>query len=221
MKLLSVLAARSTWLFNLVDLNPKGLRLFPEITDALREAYDFDDQPDDAPLTPGEKPMQPGIKFKNGQFQTDTGSIRVALEIFDDGVIAESSASTEVTDAFLTHVIDWVVQSYELTFDPGLVRERIHGSELSVQFTPRLSEALKPLGAFAELLSSVSFNLPPQTYYPSGVSFSTATGAAPFSIEKRANTSPDANVFYSKAMTDTKTHLALLDKFERLLTGTS
>jgi hypothetical protein len=221
MKLLSVLSARSTWLFNLGDLNPKGLRLFPQITDALTEAYDFDEQPDDAPLAPGETPAQPGIKFRNGQFETDQGPILVGLELYNDGIIAESSASTEVTDAFLQHAIDWAVQSFELIFDHSLVRERIHGSELSVQFAPCLSEVLKPLGAFAELLSNTSFNQPPQKYFPSGVTFATATGAAPFSIEKRANTSPEANVFYSKAMTDTKTHLSLLEQFERLLADQS
>ena len=89
MKLLSVISARSTWLFNLGDLNPKGLRLFPQLIDALTEAYDFDDQPQDAPNAPGEKPSQLGIQFKNGKFETDEGPIRVALELFDDGIVAE------------------------------------------------------------------------------------------------------------------------------------
>lgn len=217
MKLLSVLSAKSTWLFNLVDLNPKGLRLFPQITDALTEAYDFDDQPDDAPLAPSEKAAQPGIRLKNGSFDTEQGSVRVGLELFDDGVVADSSASTEITDAFLQHAIDWAVQSLDLTFDHSLVRGRIYSSELSVQFTPRLSEALKPLGAFAQVLSNIPFSLPPQECFPSGISFGTANGAAPFAIEKRANTAPDANVFYSKALTDTKTHMSLLEQFERLL----
>ena len=216
MKLLSVISARSTWLFNLADLNPKGRLLFPQLTDALTEAYDFDDQPEGAPIAPGE-PSQPGIKFKNGRFETNDGPIRVALELFDDGIVAESAASTDVTNALVQHVIEWAVKSFDLSFDQSQVRERILGSELAVQFTPRLADAMKPLGAFAELLSNTSLNLPQQKYFPSGVTFSTAAGTAPFSIEKRANTSPEANIFYSKAMTDTKTHLSLLEQFERLL----
>ncbi len=217
MKLLSVLAARSTWLFNLGDLNPKGLRLFPQITDALTEAYDFDEQPDDAPLAPGEKPAQPGIRFKNGVFDTEIGPVRVGLELFDDGVVAESSASTKVTNAFVEHVINWAVETFDLSFDPTLVRERIYGSELAVQFTPTLSAALSPLGLFSDVLSATSFNLPAQKFLPSGVSFAPASGAAPFSIDRRANTTPEANVFYSKAMTDTETHIRLLEQFEKLL----
>ena len=217
MKLLSVLSARSTWLFNLGDLNPKGLRLFPDLIDAITEAYDFDEQPEDAPLSPGEKPSQPGIKFKNGQFHTEDGAIRVGLELYDDGVIAESAARTGVTKAFLEHAINWAVESFGLTFDPSLVKQKIHTSELVVQFEPRLADSLKPLGAFAALLSETSFNAPPQKCFPSGITFGTPTGVSPFSIEMRANTPLDANAFYCKAGTETSTHIQLLTRLEELL----
>ena len=195
MKCLSVISARCTWLFNLNELNPKGLRLFPQLTDALTEAYDFDDQPDDAPLEPGTDKAQPGLKFKNGQFEIGDGAVRVALELYDDGIIGESAVSTEVTSLFLQHAIDWATKSFELTFDHQLITNRIHGSEVVVQFSSRLSEALQPLSAFADLLSETAFSRPLQNYFPSGVTFEAAGGGAPFTIEKRANTPSEATFF--------------------------
>ena len=219
MKLLSVISARSTWLFNLADLNPKGIRLFPQMTEALTEAYDFDDQPDDAPLAPGDTPSQPGLKFRNGMFDTEQGPVRVALELYDDGIIADSAATTDITNRFLQHVIDWAAKSFDLTFDSSLITNRIYGSEVTVQLSSHLAQTLKPLGAFSELLSKTSFSQPPQKYFATGLNFTTASGSAPFAIEKRANTAPEVNVFYSKAMTDTTTHLKLLEQLDQMLDG--
>ena len=141
------------------------------------------------------------------------------MELYDDGVIAESAGSTEITNAFLEHVINWAVESFGLTFDPNLVRQKMHTSELAVQFAPSLAGSLRPLGAFADLLSEKSFNAPPQKCFLSGITFGISTGVSPFSIETRANTPPDANVFYSKAGTDTSTHIQLLTRLEELLSS--
>jgi hypothetical protein len=217
MKPIVVIAARCTWLFNLTDMNPKGLKLFPFLTEALTDKYDFDAQPDDA-TTERTKSSEPGIKFKNGQFESPEGTVRVSLELFDDGIVAESPVSTEVTELFMQDAINWATTSFGLVFDPALVKNRIYISEIVVQFTSRLPESLKPLRLFAELLSGTPFgNSAPQPYYPSEITFATAAGATPFSIQKRANSPIEANVFYSRAAVDTPTHLRLLDEFDRML----
>lgn len=216
MEQLAIASAKSIWLVNLAELNPKGLRLFPNLTNALTDLYDFDEQPDDAPTVPGTS-SQPGIKFKNGQFETEQGAVRVSLELYDDGIVADSSVSTEVTNLFIQHAIDWATTAFGLKFSPSLVMNQLYASEVVVKLTSRFSERLKPLSTFADLLSGNSFGAPPQAFFPSGVTFATASGGAPFTIERRANTPLDANVFYSKAAIDTSTHLKLLADFDRML----
>ena len=49
MKVLNVVAARSTWLFDVADLNPKGKSLFPELIDWLKDNYHFKKAPESAP----------------------------------------------------------------------------------------------------------------------------------------------------------------------------
>jgi hypothetical protein len=213
-ELLSVASAKSIWLMNLAELNPKGLRLFPNLSDALTDLYDFEEQADDAPTLPGNA-SQSGIKFKNGQFETERGFVRVGLEVYDDGLVAETSVSTEVSDKFITHALDWASTAFSLRYNPSLLMNRIYWSEVVVKFGSPISKGLISLNAFAEILSQNTKGNP--EYSPSGITFTTSGSANTFTIERRANTPIEANVFYSKAPMDTAMHLGLLAEFEKLL----
>jgi len=219
MKVIAVIGARCTWLFNLADMNQKGLRLFPSLTEALIDKYDFDEQPEGA-LTERTKSSEPGIKLKNGQFESPQGIVKVSLDIFEDGIVAESPKSTDVTEMFIKDVISWVTSWYGLVFDPTLVKGRIYFSEIVVQFNSHISESMKPLRTFAGSLSEISIgDTGPQPYHLSGITFASAPGGIPVSIEQRANTPLEANVFYSKAAVDTATHLRLLGELDKILDG--
>ena len=218
MKHLATVAARSTWLFNMLELNPKGQRLFPYLTDALTEQYDFDDQPEPSTdATSSDK--QVGTKFKNGQFDSKSGPVVVSLDLYDDGLAAVTSHSSEVTDEFIRHAISWAESTFSLKFDPSLVVNRIYVSEVVVKLSGSLADRLKPLGAFADLLSSHSFGKPPQPFSPSGITFTSGDGSTTFTLDRRTNTPVSANVFYSRALTDTATHLTLLSDLEQILGG--
>lgn len=215
METISIVSAKSIWLMNLADINPKGLRLFPDLSDALVEAYDFDEQPDDAPTTLGNT-TQPSIKFENGQFDTPNGVVRVGLELYADGIVADTSISTDITDAFVQHALNWGNATFGLNYDPRLLMKKMYASEVVVRLNSSFSKHLTPLNAFAELLTKA---IPGgQRYAPIGVNFSSvAPTPNPFFIERRANTPIDSNVFYSKASIDTALHLKLLGEFDALL----
>jgi hypothetical protein len=215
MEVLSVLAAKSIWLTNLTELNPKGLRLFPNLSDSLTDMYDFDEQPEDAPIKPGATP-DAGIHFRNGQFETDEGFIRVALDVFDDGFVGNTSASTDVTEKFLEHVLNWAT-SFGLKFNRGLLFNKLFVSEIVVKFSGPVLYKFESLKTFSELLSKNAQNIVQgQEFAPSSLVFAANVGTQQFSIDRRNNTPIGENVFYSKSNMQTSTHVKMLQDFEDL-----
>jgi hypothetical protein len=220
MELISIISAKIIWLMNTADLNRRGLRVFPNLTNALTEAYDFDEQPDTAPVTPGDG-NQVSIKFVNGQFEDDGDSYRVGLEIYADGIIADSSASTQVTERFLAHVVQWATTNFGFKFDPALILRKLYGSEVVARFDTPLATAFKSLEKFSELLTAALPGSRQNQFSLATMVFSSPPptgGTAPaFSIERRTNTPVEANVFFCKAPVDTDVHINLLGELDKLL----
>jgi hypothetical protein len=213
MEVLSVLSAKSIWLTNLSELNPKGLRLFPNLSDALTDMYDFDEQPEDAPIKPGATPDL-GIHFRNGQFETDDGFVKVGLDVFDDGFVADTSVSTDVTEKFLEHVLNWAM-TFGLKFNRGLLFNKIFVSEIVVKFSGPVLQRFESLNMFSELLSENAPNIVQGLKFaPSSLTFAANIGSQQFTIERRNNTPIDANVFFSKSNMRTSSHLKMLQDFE-------
>ncbi len=214
MELISVIAARSIWLVNTSDLNPKGLRLLPQLTDALVDAYDFDDPAD-------ETPSPKGVMLRNGVFVKGEEEYRVGMDIYDDGFVGESAASTALTDEFLEHVIEWAKASFELKFSPDLLRRKVYHSEVVVRFRNPVAAAFHAFAKFSELLTQridapggegfILNTLAFGTRMPVGNNTSTLT------IERRINVNADANIFFCKGPLRTEALIEILSEFDELL----
>ncbi len=216
METVSIVIARAIWLINLADLNPKGLRLVPDLSDALTDAYDFDEQPEDAPFRVG--PTADSIlKFKNGQFETESGLVRVGLDVYDDGLVAETSVSTDVSEQFLEHVLYWST-SFGLRFDAELIFNKVYVSEVVVRFASPVLKNFAQLNKFSDVLTENAPGFGPgQTFSLTAITFGASLGTQQFSVERRNNSPADANVFYSKSSMKTSMHLRMLSQFEQLL----
>src|SRR5260370_38575310 len=102
MEVLNVIKARSIRVFDLNDLNPHGKRIIPEIIGWLRERYDFRKVPssvDDLDDTKALAFLDGGAKSRSGEI------LAVDLRIYNDGIVADTKASTEHTDAFIDDVL--------------------------------------------------------------------------------------------------------------------
>jgi hypothetical protein len=216
---LNVVAARSTWLFDLADLNPKGKSIFPDIIDWLKDTYHFNK----APKSAADIDENKGLPFKEGEFQArEEVFVAVELTLFNDGLVANSSSSTDDTDKFLEHVIASAVTEFSLTFDPSMIRRRLYLSELNVRLDQPLGNLNPKLAHFVEKLSSMCKSVIVSPFEVGGLSLWTdvtnAVYKAPaFSIERRLNAPFSENRFYSKAPLRTDDHIAMLQEFEDIL----
>ena len=221
MKVFSVVAARSTWLFDLADLNPKGKSLFPEIIEWLKDTYNFKETPDPAMLPTAEN--RNGLPFKRGEYQArEEVFVDVEVTLFNDGLVANSSSSTEDTDKFLENLTSTAATEFSLTFDPQIVRRRLYMSELNVRLDNPLSNLNPRLTQFAEKLSSMTRSVITSDFEIAGFSLmSDVTNAVykvpGFAIERKLNAPFNENRFYTKAPLQTEEHISMLKELEAIL----
>jgi hypothetical protein len=217
MRVLNVVSASSTWLFDIADLNPKGKSVFPEILEWLKDRYDFKV----APETVEGIEAKEGLQFKKGAYQArEEVFVDVELSVFNDGFVAKSSSSTEDTDRFLDDVISSAVVDFNLTFDPGMIRRKLYLSELNIKLQQPIPNINRKLSAFASKLTKDSGSTNP--FEAGGLSFWTdVTNSVyktpPFTIERRLNAPFNENRFYTKAPLQTTQHIEMLAEFEEIL----
>lgn len=217
MQLLSVGLARSVWLFDTNELNPGGKSIFPDALTWLGEKYSFETFPKTLSEVDKEKK---GFLFKTGRFQTATGSVTVNLSIFNDGVVAETWASTESGDLFLGDLLRSAVVRYGLVM-PDPTRQS-YVSELTVRLERSLKDFDSRLTAFCGVLNKIfeGHQLPP--FELGGIRFNldssrSAYKPPAFVVERKLGVDFGRNNFWSRSPFQTKDHLLALQEYEKIL----
>lgn len=219
MQLLSVGVARSVWLFDLNELNPSGKSLFPEILLWVGEKYSFQTFP--KALSDVDEKTKAYL-FKMGNFHTQEGAVNVNLSFYNDGLVAESWASTTKTDEFLEDMLRSASQKYGLSYRSDLIRSKRYVSELNVRLDAQMDSVNSRIAKFCEILNSLfrAHHLPP--FELSGMIFgldSSASAYKPhaFQVERKLGAPFDENRFWSQSSFSTSDHLLALNEFEKLL----
>jgi hypothetical protein len=219
MELLRVGTARSTWLFDMNELNPHGVRMFPSAIELLREYYQFEK----VPASSYDVDEGKGLSFKNGSFKvTDGNSIQVELTIYADGIAANSYSSTRHTDDFIDNVLSLTTREFGLRYRPEMVRHKLPLSEITVRLDGSLAKLYPKLADFAAKISGFHKSIK-TAFETGGISFWTDSSEsnikpAAFSIERKLGAPFSESRFFSKASLHTDDHLSLLVDFEKLLT---
>ena len=221
MKLLSVKLARSIWLVNIVDLNPRGLSLFGLITPIVNK-YKFQIYPTKPEELIGKDVIE--IKFNGGSFQKDTQhNIAVDLTIFNDGLVVDTRSSTKDSDAFLNDFLNYVSKEFSLTPYLEVLRSKIYVSEVWVQTDKLLNSLNSKLDSFAKRITSLTegHSHHPIAYETSGIIFWTdpvvTNPPTPFRFERVIDRPFAENRYYSAAPLQTDVHLEMLDELESIL----
>jgi hypothetical protein len=162
------------------------------------------------------------IEFRQGAFN-DVGI--ESFTIYNDGVVITSKSSTDVLDAFLQDLTDWMETTFNLKKIETHAINRAYESMLLVRSNSKLLQALDALAPMREIISrslKATTGLEAK-FEPFGISFgadySLLPGLKPinFRLERRGGLSFDTNYYISQAPMRTADHFKLLEKLEKMV----
>ena len=211
MKILSIQTARSIWLFPTKFLNPKGRSIIPAL-EGIIDRYSFIKS---APLDEALGSEMNGLELKAGSFHKQNGvPIDVSVTIYSDGLVADTSSSTEDSDLFLIDALTFLSNNFDLVSYSELPIHKLFLSE--VFFT--LNEVPDFFSEFTNSFMNKSSRYIDRDKFGDfsfmGINLATdpkLSGKTSFiRIERELNTPFDENRFYSTGSIKTSHHIELL-----------
>jgi len=213
MKLLGVRLARSIWLAPQQFMNPRGVFL-RQASLEIKARYQFLKTPFENATVGTAEP-----KYEHGGFKTKRGTeIQITSVIaHSDGVVVDTTSTTDDGDAFLEDIFDWLGR-FGIPAPSALPIKRIYASELNVALD-RPPAFLNPkLMPFVEELASLMSDDKKGPVGFLGFQLTTDPERSPrpsqFRFEREINTSIDDNRYYSFAPIKTADHIRLLEKLD-------
>jgi hypothetical protein len=213
MELISVQRARSIWLFDTYDLNPRGKDIGSDLLDWLKDAYQFSK----VPANQNDLDETKALYFAGGNFQVrEEIFISVELRVYTDGLVADTRSSTEDTDLFLSDILESVGKEFSLPYKPEIVRKKLYVSELTVKTDAKLAVLNPKLAKFAEsLFAAIGTKSPVELtsigFWPDMVP---NPSAPTFRFERKWGAEFSENRYYSRAPLQTEKHRQILDELE-------
>jgi hypothetical protein len=208
MQIIEIVTAKALWFAAMSMIDPEGIAIGP-IHRGLLERYRFMNHPVPGPDTFN---GTGGLIYRGGEFNFDGKPIGVNLTIFSDGLLGETSVSTDVTEAFLEDVSDWAV-TLDLRSPKKVKTRTVYESAIHFRSEVALLNASQPIRTFTELLRDYTGN---QTEEPWALLFQPDGGAMSFSFERRVTVAFAENQYFSKSVLPTRRHVELLEKFEKI-----
>jgi hypothetical protein len=227
MELLSVGLAKSIWLFDINDLNPKGVMFIPDALKWIAERYSFQKFPTSV-TDFGESDQNAtdpkGYVFKTGSFQMEDTSVLVNFAIYNDGIVADTWASTEASDIFLEELLRAAAIKFDLSLRPNTIRKKLYVSELIVRMDDLFGRIHPGLQKFNRTLDHLFERHALPSYQLSGLVFSQDTSGASYKppglmIERKAGVSFMEGRYWSKSPFTTTDHINALKELEKTLTS--
>ena len=223
MELLSIVRARSIWLVDMQDLNPRGKHIESELIEWLRDNYHFSKSPSSVSDF---DPQTKTLTLTQGSFQArEEFFISVDLNIYHDGLVADTRSSTKDADAFLEDVLNLAVRDFSVVYKPEMIRQKLYLSELNVRserplnsLNPKLHEFARRISSMLGTQNTIPCEFASIGFWPDPASTGRVS-ISNFQFERKANTPFSERRYYSRAPLHTDDHLKLLDEFEDLLVG--
>lgn len=212
-----VLVARSIWLFDVFDLNPLGLSLFPFV-EALGSRYRFAK----VPSRIDDFDFNKEVIYEEGRFETPDGPLQADLSIYHNGLVATTRHSTEAADTFLEDLLYWAAEDHRLAYSPGVVKRRTYLSTVEVECNRRLASICDKLGAFAQGIQAVESSAGQPLRFELGgfvLRHDPIEASSPlaFTFERREGKPFSEHRYHSSAPVSTSEHIELLSKLEALM----
>ena len=157
-----------------------------------------------------------GIVYRHGEFE---GRIIDRFVVYNNGVLAETTADTSVAAAFIESVSAWVTRETGAIIRPGSIPGKPYFSALTVECSPLVGSVMKALSTLPREIRDrlISYDIPdlPVDFWGFIIAPDPASGVEwSFRFERRVGKPFSDNCFYSTAPLTTADHLALLESLE-------
>jgi hypothetical protein len=207
--------ARTVWLFDLTQFNPKGLNLWP-VCEWLIKKYRFASFPKNLLDVNSEK----ALTFQAGSFVNSKGeNVLVSLAVYNNGLAADVSSSTDDSDEFLKEVAAEISKNFGLSVPSSAGKAYV--SQLEAEFQFSLAAVNPKLASLAELLSATVKPIDgKRKEFDFGVlhlwteDTNPTTSPAPFRFERKIGLPFSSNRYFSQAALKTQEHREFLERFE-------
>jgi hypothetical protein len=214
MNVLYIGLARTIWLFDFASLNPTGMSL-KGVIEEIGKRYQFAK----APKNELDFDDQRNLSFKSGTFVGRRKvPILVSLGVFNDGLVADTTSSTDEATEFLNDLAKWLNDTYGLAVPKEY--KVTYVSQIDFQSEVTLTNLNRRLEALAENLEAFSHNK--ARYEVGSIQLWTedigkSGSTAPVKIERKISAPFSANHYFSQAPLPTEAHMELLAEFEAIL----
>jgi hypothetical protein len=190
----------------------------PDVVQEIKNRYLFLIAPreDEIFVTPPK-----GVEFKHGKFMYQKQSVVIdQLTVFNDGVAADTSSSTDDSDHFLDNLAEWAKVAMPKAEITGpryyLSHLEVKMSEPLEVYTPRF----QPIGEKVTMLLN-GYGIPAPRYEATAINLhfdqlgKAGTQPGVFYIDRRLGLPFNENLWFSQAPLRTTDHIALLKELGR------
>jgi hypothetical protein len=182
--------------------------------DFLVQAYNFKKFPD-----PKNPPTKEAWAFEYGEFAIKGElPVTMGLTIYADSLAADTSSSTDYSEAFLSDMLTRLSEVLKLPDYTQVIRRTTYLSRLYVSTDKSLQTVNPKLNQIASWLSESIGESSPIEF--GGMSFwadPSKSNQAPLSFERAIGASLSENRYYSSARLPTDKHLEVLNMLEAAL----
>jgi hypothetical protein len=215
MQLVAVILARVLLFVESFDLNPRGKAYYPDIVQGLVGKCGFQKFPQKLEDFDETK----GVEFLSGKWE---GVTIETLRVYGNGLLLDTRVSTAESERILREALTWAVSQFGLVYSPKMIKRRGYVSNLTFNSdVPLLGKDDSPVGKLVNRVSEAFSNITGDktTWGPSILTMNSEQIPrkplhAPFTIQRRAETTFAENKYFSEAPLPTDEHLKLLEAFE-------
>lgn len=222
MRLLSIRATRSLWLFHVGDLNPRGKSVTRDALSEMATRYSFAKIPDVKEITEARTKNQPFV-FGGGIFKTKTGiTTEISLTLYRDGILVDSTSSTSDGDEVLDDLLSWLHTDLGLIDYKTIQVTKVYVNEVFVSMSNSLNAINPKLDAFMQMIGTkLKSPVKKPTYQVGALGFWIDPEQNPkhvhFRIERAEERPFSENRYYSIAPLETEEHLKALQVLDDLM----
>jgi hypothetical protein len=215
MNILYIGLARTIWLFNFQSMNPTGMSL-KVVIEEIAKRYQFAQ----APKNELDLDEKRSLAFKGGTFVGPRKvPIMVGLDVYNDGMVADTTSSTEESTDFLVDLTSWLAKTYNLMIPKQHAINFL--SQIDFQMEASLIHLNRRLEPFVANLEAFAKSRE-RRYEVGSIQFWTEDIGkpgvpAPVKVERKISAPFDANHYFSQAPVPTPRHIELLNEFEAIL----